>query len=213
MEIDWNKPFQRIQLDDDYIRIICYNNECWFSGKDVAIACGYKHSGQCIRNLHTSKIRFNEIQKHIPNNITVNIDNNAWLIDLTGLKILLQKSRKYQTVKLAQMIGLDIVNAKLECVESETTRIIMFTFQGIDMIPQFKIHSYFIDLYSPTYKIAIECDENGHKNRDASYEIYRQKTIEKMLNCKFIRYNPHDKDFNMYQLLNKIFTHIIAQQK
>ena len=68
------------------------------------------------------------------------------------------------------MIGLDIINAKLECVESETIRIIMSTFQGIDMIPQFKVHSYFIYLYLPTYKLAIECDENGHKNRDISYE-------------------------------------------
>ena len=33
------------------------------------------------------------------------------------------------------------------------------------------------------YKLAIEIDELGHKNRYIGYEIRRQKTLEKELDC------------------------------
>ena len=40
---------------------------------------------------------------------------------------------------------------------------------------------YRIALYFPAYKLAIECDEFGHNNRDVSYEVNCQKFIEDQL--------------------------------
>ena len=37
---------------------------------------------------------------------------------------------------------------------------------------------YRIDLYFHDYKLAIETDENGHRNRNIDYEIKRQNAIE-----------------------------------
>ena len=48
----------------------------------------------------------------------------------------------------------------------------------------------------PKHKLAIEVDEQGHNGRDISYEIERQKAIEKELGCEFIRINPAKEGFN-----------------
>ena len=50
------------------------------------------------------------------------------------------------------------------------------------MKQQFSIASYRIGLYFPEHKLAIECDEHHHKDRDIDYEIRRQKFIEDQLN-------------------------------
>ena len=41
-----------------------------------------------------------------------------------------------------------------------------------------------------------------------NYKIERQKTLEKELNCIFIRINPDEKDFNIFKEINKIHRHI-----
>lgn len=65
-------------------------------------------------------------------------------------------------------------------------------------IRQYSILSYRIDYYIPSLKIAIEYDENDHKNY--SYEAHegRQQEIEKKLGCRFIRVS--DKNTNSYNI-------------
>ena len=56
-------------------------------------------------------------------------------------------------------------------------------------------------------------DENGHSNRNISFEIKRQKTIEQELYCKFVRIDPDKKDFDIYSAINEVFIHIKNQLK
>jgi very-short-patch-repair endonuclease len=70
---------------------------------------------------------------------------------------------------------------------------------------------YRIDLYLPEYKLAIECDENGHQDRDVYEEVERQKFLEQTLKCKFIRYNPDANDFDIYTVINQIMKHIMKK--
>ena len=65
-----------------------------------------------------------------------------------------------------------------------------------------------IRLYFHGYKLVIEADEKGHKDRNIDHEIKRQKTVEKELGCEFIRSNPDEKDFNISKVKNEIFRHI-----
>ena len=62
--------------------------------------------------------------------------------------------------------------------------------------------------YFHDYKLAIEVDENGHEDRNIDHEIKRQKAIEKGLGCEFIRINPDENDFNIFQAINEIHRHI-----
>ena len=82
------------------------------------------------------------------------------------------------------------------------------TFEGENIQNQYSVLGYRIDLYFHEYKFAIEVDQLGHTNRNINNEIERQKALEKELNCIFIRINPDEKDFNIFQEINKIHRHI-----
>lgn len=55
-----------------------------------------------------------------------------------------------------------------------------------------------IDLYIPNLKLAIEYDENNHKDYTYKRQKGRQKEIEQKLGCKFIRVN--DSETNEYNV-------------
>ena len=47
--------------------------------------------------------------------------------------------------------------------------------------------------------INLQVDQLGHADRNIDNEIERQKTLEKELNCVFIRINPDEKDFTIFK--------------
>ena len=65
------------------------------------------------------------------------------------------------------------------------------------MQTQYSVLDYKIDLYFCDYKLATEIDERGHKDRSIDHEIKRQKAKEKELDCKFIRIDPDEENFNI----------------
>ena len=73
--------------------------------------------------------------------------------------------------------------------------------------------SYRIDLYFTKYRLAIEVDEKGHKNRNEYKEVEREKATKERLDCKFIRINPDEIDFDMYVEISKIYNHISKPSK
>jgi very-short-patch-repair endonuclease len=77
---------------------------------------------------------------------------------------------------------------------------------------QYPVDGYKIDLYLPNLKLAVECDEQGHKNYDIVEHNARQVYIEKKEQCSFIRFNPHEKNFNVGHVINKIFIKIIENK-
>ena len=125
-----------------------------------------------------------------------------------GMIELLDSSQQPLAKEIVKHMGIKIIGYKYICKEAGTIYTIQKVFEGISMKRQFSIGSYRIDLYFPEHKLAIECDDHDHKDRDINYEIRRQKFIEDQLNCKFIRYNPDAKDFSIESVLNKIFQYI-----
>ncbi|WP_209014002.1 antA/AntB antirepressor family protein [Clostridium perfringens] len=70
---------------------------------------------------------------------------------------------------------------------------------------QYHVLNYFIDYYIPTLKIAIEYDENDHKNYTYKQHELRQKQIEKELGCNFIRLSDSKSDaYNIGFVLKEI---------
>lgn len=122
------------------------------------------------------------------------------------------KTRKTEIIELANILGINLNNEIYTCVETDTIKCILDTFYGEEMIQQFKVKQYFIDLYFPKYKLAIECDENKH-NRTLikKNDIDRENNIKiEIKDIYFIRYEPHKKDFNIFKVINKIFKYIIV---
>ena len=65
-----------------------------------------------------------------------------------------------------------------------------------------------IDIYLAKSCLAIEIDEKGHTDRDLIFEEKRQKTLEKKLNCTFIRINISKENFDIDYEAGRIETFI-----
>ena len=76
--------------------------------------------------------------------------------------------------------------------EHSVLRSLMDAFEGENMQTQCSVLSCRIDLYFHDYKLAIEVDKKGHKDRNIDHEIKRQEEIKEKLGCEFIRINPDE---------------------
>ena len=54
----------------------------------------------------------------------------------------------------------------------------------------------------------MEIDENGHTDRDLIFEEKIQKTLEKKLNCTFIRINTSKENYDADYKASRIQTYI-----
>ena len=90
---------------------------------------------------------------------------------------------------------------------------IRYTFKGEDIRIQYTVLGYMIVLYFYEHKLAIEIDELGHNGRNTDYKTKREREIKNELNCVFIRTNPDAANFNINELNNQIFKHIIQSKE
>ena len=96
-------------------------------------------------------------------------------------------------------------------IETQTIGFIENTYKdSVEMIRQYYIGLYRVDLYFSKYKIVVECDEFGHNDRDPNYELKREQYLISLGNT-IIRYNPNESDFNLSNVLRKI-NNIIIQK-
>ena len=82
-------------------------------------------------------------------------------------------------------------------IETQTIGFIENSFSNaLNIKRQKKIGTYYIDLYFEDYKLAIECDEYDHKDRDEIYERSREQYLLEQ-KITIIRYNPNQKNFDL----------------
>ena len=135
---------------------------------------------------------------------------NFTFINYNDLLKIFCKTRKPNIIEIAKELNINLNNDIYTYIETNTLKCILDAFNGEEMIYQYKVKQYFIDLYFPKYKLAIECDETGHyreimKNND----IIRENNIKKEItDIYFIRYRPEEKDFNIFKLINSICKYI-----
>ena len=206
-------------LDDGILRVYGTPEEPWFSAKDIASILGYvntrdaiiKHVDEEDRCLFENMI--SDKSKYPPNT-----QGHSVLINKRGLLSLFVRCKNHipeNFIKfLKENYSIDILverSFRYYPKETETLLYIKKAFSGEKMESQYKCGNYRIDLYFPSLKIAIECDEDGHKNYDKKKEKNRETYIKKSLNCSIIRYNPDKKDFCIFDVINNIFTTIMMK--
>jgi len=126
-----------------------------------------------------------------------------------GLIKLLLKSRKPESINLSKLIELDKKTKYYVSVETDIIKCILTTFDGNIMNLQYKVDEYYIDLYFPEFLLAIECNELHHNNMlNKQNDAIRKAYITKKLGCRFLVFNPFDKNFNLFKLLNDIYIHL-----
>ncbi len=200
------------------LNIVVCGDEHWFRGKDVASILGYINTDKAIRDhvsaedkmpLHKltleknmtskNKMSFNQLN-------TIFISKKGLMCFLTCSK-LPNKSNFIRWCKDKFDINYDIITRLYK--EQETIGQLITAFKCLNFKTQYAVGDYKIDLYFPEYKLAIECDEFNHMNRDSEYEKSREEYIKTSLECKFIRYNPDDINFNIFNVVSRIVEFIL----
>jgi very-short-patch-repair endonuclease len=102
------------------------------------------------------------------------------------------------------------ISSNVKCVniamsiENSTVGFIVNSFQGlVDMKRQQKFDEYRVDLYFPSYKLIVECDEDDHRDRNADDERIREEKLVLMGNT-MIRFNPSEIGFDLSNVLKEI---------
>ena len=161
-----------------------------------------------LRNISESIKEFDEYEK----NIVVSKDScgraqKIMFLNQNGVKRLIANSRKPLALEMAKLLGIQIFDCKMARYEAVTLRDIMKAFDGEEMVLQYHVGSFQLDMYFPKYKLALECDEKSHR-KYIEADAERQAYIETQLNCAFIRFSPHNKSFCIFKLINKIRLHM-----
>lgn len=188
-------------------------NNAWFKGKDIAKILDYSNTNDTI------KTHVEEEDKNILKNIRSNYKieclshnkKNTIYINKHGIESLLIKSKKIVDDNLINNLitKFDLnLNKIIKTKEQDSIGKIIKAFRGLNYKLQYKLDNYKIDLYFIDYKLAIECDENNHLNYNQEKEIERENYIKKQLNCTFIRFDPDDRNFDILEIINKIFLFI-----
>ncbi|HYT45385.1 MAG TPA: DUF559 domain-containing protein [Methylomirabilota bacterium] len=114
---------------------------------------------------------------------------------------------------VAKKLGISIPSDIDITKEQKTIGQIRRAFKHLETIQQYKVAPYYVDLYFPDYRIAVECDEEGHRKYTQEVEFKRQSYIEQTLGCIFVRYNPDSLNFNIGDVINQIIMLIIGEEK
>lgn len=120
-----------------------------------------------------------------------------------GLHSLLSKSRKPSVIDFCKKVNIDICSRIYTCIEADTLKSIMEALSNEEIVCQYHIKSYIVDLYFPKYKLIVECDEEFHKYNKVR-DFARENEIKEEDKYKFIRYSPYEKEFNIFKVINTI---------
>ncbi|MBD2161371.1 DUF559 domain-containing protein [Limnothrix sp. FACHB-1083] len=177
------------------IRAIDAPDGTWFVAKDVCAALGLDNTSQSLSRLEKWMKGKERVAGIAGGPQKTNVINTA------GLKKLITTSRSPKAQDLAYALGIDVAYAPPK--EAECIRIIAAALADQTPIHQFPILSYRIDLYFPRGRVAVECDENGHRGKHRA-DAVRQREITEALHCSFIRFNPDAHDFNVGRVIHDI---------
>ena len=181
----------------------------YFVGYEITALLGYKNPAEVIKN-NVSKC--NQIEfKNYPGIKEPEINPKAILISRDGAIEILIKTRKRISPDVAYILkkfNIETTNRKCLTKEQQTLSTITNVFKTEKFEDQYKIGTYYLDLYFSEYKIVIECDENGHADRKPWRERERMDYVNEKLeidDSHWIRFNPDEHDFDISRVIGRIY--------
>lgn len=184
----------------------------YFVGYEIAALLGYKNTTEIIKNnvSKSNQIFFYDY----PGVKKPKLIHNTILITRDGAVEILLKTRKRispDVLHILKKFNIDTTNRKCLTKEQQTLSTITNVFKTEKFEDQFKIGSYYLDLYFSEYKIVIECDENGHADRKPWKERERMDFVNEKLSINdtyWIRFNPDEYDFDIAKVIGRIYRKI-----
>ena len=166
--------------------VVTINNKPWTRAREVckALECGTSKTANIIKAHCSPEIITHKYQmmglvcETRPVNWPINLQKYNIYINEERIIELLVGYQQPLAKELEEYMGIKTIGHKYIRKEAGTIYTIQKVFEGISMKRQFSIASYRIDLYFPEHKLAIECDEHDHEDRDIDYEIRRRTFIK-----------------------------------
>ena len=203
---DFKFEYITITLQDREIKMKVLNvaGKRWYKGKHIATVIGYKNTNKAILDMVDTQHKCT-LSDRIQNNFTDCNEKSSIYINENGLRQLLVKSRMPYSIEVAKQFNIN-VETKYTQKETEVVAHIQQYLTSLNIPHEFQkaLGLYKIDLYLPTQRIAIEVDENGHKDRCLIYEKEREAYLKIVLRCKILRFNPDAHNFHLATCLAEI---------
>jgi very-short-patch-repair endonuclease len=183
----------------------------WLCGRDVARVLGYDNTAKAIQkhvNIKNKKILENLVEDTENIYLSYNEKNTIYIskIGLIGFLSFSKMPNKTEFIKWCGSkfnLSYNIITRLYK--EQETIGQLIKVFDYKKIKTQYNVDGlYRIDLYFEDEKLAIECDEFNHDDRNLEYEKKRETYIREKLGCDFIRYNPDAPDFDIFVLIKQI---------
>lgn len=192
--------------DEGAVRtVVGSDNVVWFVGNDVSKSLGYSNYRNAVANHVAEKDKFSHTMELHGQRRKITCINKD------GVLSLILKSKLPRAIDYAKSLDMPILRSNKE---QETMHTLIASFKNYDPKTQYNVGRYRVDLYLPSIRIAIECDELGHKGYCDVEEGIRQSYIEKELGCTFVRFNPDTKDFNIGDVICEVLRLIeVAKQE
>ena len=210
-------------------RKLFYGDEVFYCGRDILKCLGYSEDS---RKVYESLSKLRSEDKFTINALeekyqSLSLDTNKELIsslnqyemkyiyiNTNGLRTILFRTIKPippVLLELCKILNIEI-NSKPLRYEQETIASILKVFSKESYRLQYNVGGYLIDLYFPEYNLAVECDENGHKNYNQDKEKEREIYIKDKIKCHFVRYNPNKEDFDILDVVSQIYDFILKKR-
>ena len=119
------------------------------------------------------------------------------------LKIALMGARIPLQRKL-HLLGQDEPPLLKVYAETEICHRLAVVFAGLEPELQKPAAGFRVDLYLHVPRVAIECDEGGHKGYCLQGEIERERRVTAALDCVFVRFDPYAPGFCVFALIARI---------
>ena len=117
-------------------------------------------------------------------------------------------------MKMNELLGMEVARKWFPCIELDVITNLLHAFRCENVCRQFACEKCRIDLYFIDHKIAVECDELHHMSEsNKTQDEMRETRLKQKLNCDFIRFNPFEPHFNVFELIGKIHSAIIEKLK
>ena len=195
------------------IEVYGTSDKPWFKGGRIAKILGYKDTDDAIRKHVNAEDKIMASRLIETFSFPKKMNPKTILINKRGLDSLVCRSKLPNSIEIAKKLGINLIQ-KITVKETDIMEKLFKVFDqsSIKYITQYFVKEneslFRIDCYLPDFKIAIEIDENGHKDRNPEYEKNREEIIKKQLGCTFIRENPDSDNFCIFSFIGKIFNEI-----
>ena len=196
------------------IRLKMINNQPWFVGRDVSTILGYRNTSKAIINhvdnenkifIMISQYNSNDKMQYSTKTVFINEIGLFNLIFHSKTKSIKEKEEIINYFKSIGILKKYKIYSRKEINFKDKLKQALKPF-GIKIIPQFQCLNYKIDFYIKSLNIAIEYDENDHRNYSYERHQGRQREIEKELGCRFIRISDKNTDeYNIGYVIKGIF--------